>query len=78
MSEIPDDLTRIAADIVLGFAKDLTKSDAMIDCVARALLAERERCAKIADDTTREIGRGDFGLIGPVGVGRAISAAIRQ
>ena len=43
MSEtIPDDLTREAADIVLGFAKDLTNAGAMIELVARALLSERQ------------------------------------
>lgn len=41
--EIPDDLVRRAADIVLGFAKDLTNADAMIDAVAEALAAEREK-----------------------------------
>jgi len=39
---IPDDLTREAADIVLGFAKDLTNAGAMIELVARALLSERQ------------------------------------
>lgn len=34
--------------------------------------------AAIAEDTTRAVARGDFGLIGPAGIGANIAAAIRS
>lgn len=78
MSEtaIPDDIRELAVTVVnRGY------DEGLVDAVARALLAERaaerERSAGIADDTTRTICRGQFGLIGPGGIGRAIAAAIR-
>lgn len=36
-----------------------------------------EAAAKVAEDTTRAVARGDFGLIGPAGIGMRIAAEIR-
>lgn len=42
-----------------------------------AAAAERERCALVAEETTRTICRDHFIMGGPMGLGLSVSAAIR-
>lgn len=57
MGEIPKDVTRTARDVAFDFDCDWTadgrrwgqvEEDAAVHAIARAILAERERCARIA------------------------------
>lgn len=67
---IPDDLRATARDIVERIAKTHPwKIDAVLD-IARALLAERERCAKIAESHINPLGTRSWDADG-------IAAAIR-
>lgn len=79
MNGIPEDVRRAAENVYTDLPNDhdWAWDEKAVEIIARALLAERERCARIAEDRTRKIGRGDFGLVGPVGVGCVIAAAIR-
>lgn len=55
MSEIPGDLMSIADKMAAGFLKEGSLGcDVLAGSIARALLAERERCAKIAEDFRRK------------------------
>jgi hypothetical protein len=89
MSEIPEDIREVAFDIMdeacLGDPWVKTGVDYAIRMsIARALLAERmaerEACAKIAEETTREVCRDAsmYVLSGPRGIGMHIAAAIRN
>lgn len=53
MTKIPQDVMKAAASVIEKHrATDgsaLKRSDAMIEYIARAILAERERCAKVAE-----------------------------
>lgn len=56
MTEIPDDVMKAAYDAALDYRNDkacdpIHNDDALQIAFARAILAERERCAKIADRT---------------------------
>jgi hypothetical protein len=48
MGEIPEDIFRVAADVWAT----LPNESAGIIAIARAILSERERCAKIAEDNS--------------------------
>lgn len=52
-SDIPHD--------VLAMAKKYSMNDDVLVAVCRAILAERERCAKVAEDAAKEF-RGDADL----------------
>lgn len=78
MSEIPDDI-RIAAKAAFMHARILSVVDDQIDAIARALLAERERCAKIAEEDCRTALAIEHGYQPTWYVrARAIAAAIRN
>ncbi|MBN9034972.1 MAG: hypothetical protein J0H53_02790 [Rhizobiales bacterium] len=58
MGEIPEDVTRTARDVAFDFDCDWTadgrrrgqvEEDAAVHAIARAILAERERCARVAE-----------------------------
>ena len=54
MAEIPDDVMKAAYDAALDYRNDkacdpIHNDDALQIAFARAILAERERCAKLAD-----------------------------
>lgn len=54
MTEIPDDVMKAAYDAALDYRHDkacdpIHNDDALQLAFARAILAERERCAKVAD-----------------------------
>ena len=77
MSEVPDDLMKVAREVAEQNAwPTAAVTDHVTIVLARALAAEREACAAVARDTTRLVCRGDFGLVGPAGIGFAIAEAI--
>lgn len=47
MTEIPDDVMK-AAVVAFNTAIDMDGYDGSYEAIARAILAERERCAKVA------------------------------
>lgn len=49
MNKIPDDVMKAAGDAILKGGCTLKIGDAMHVSIARAIMAERERCAKVAD-----------------------------
>lgn len=52
MSEIPEDVMEMAREVFVEFDED--DSRASIKLIASAIMAERERCAKVADHWRRE------------------------
>lgn len=52
MSEIPEDVMVLAEEAYQRAIYMTTEDDpkTMVEMVARAIMAERERCAKVADD----------------------------
>ena len=62
MSEIPDDVMKAANDAVNSAIDDR----GAIGVIARAILAERERCARLCEDTAMVVTSGrtkpDFGI----------------
>jgi formylmethanofuran:tetrahydromethanopterin formyltransferase len=54
--EIPEDIKAAARSVV-----DRGYNEGLVDAVERAILAERERCAKIAHGVWLSAGGGDFG-----------------
>jgi hypothetical protein len=81
---IPADVmerARAAADGAQGWIDSVVGHEIIARALMVAKQEERERCAKIAEETTRSACRGDrpdFVLVGPAGLGRCIAAAIRQ
>lgn len=84
MTEIPEDICETAYELAFVWAMpDEAALTRCTDAIARAILAERERererCARIAEDTVRAINSGEtFIIAGPAGIGRTIAAAIRN
>ncbi|RUW04072.1 MAG: hypothetical protein E5X94_00470 [Mesorhizobium sp.] len=72
-SEIPEDI-RVAAKNALQRARLLSILDQQIDIIAQALMAERERCAQIAEKFAKE----SWGLTELVYAGESLASAIRQ
>jgi hypothetical protein len=50
MAEYPEDLGEIALDIVLRIESTHVWKQQAVDDIAKAILAERERCANLAED----------------------------
>ena len=74
---IPEDIFGVAYDIADSNASE----DEKVRMISRALMAERERCAKIAEDHAQRMRAGpNGGWIASVGGGTAdgIAAAIRE
>lgn len=67
MSDIPE-------DVVLAAQAEMAKGDTAFMTVARAILAERERCAQIAENKANKHGW-NYHL---PSVGREIASAIRS
>lgn len=58
MTEIPEDVTRVADNIAnerFALGVGLMSVQELSDTVAASLLAERERCARIAETTVQHI-----------------------
>jgi hypothetical protein len=49
MTDIPEDIMRAARDACEGYFVDPVSRGTAVSCVALAIAAERERCAKVAD-----------------------------
>ncbi len=59
MSDIPEDVMRAAYDAALSYRHDkatdpIHHDGALQECIARAILAERERCVAIAVEVHNE------------------------
>jgi hypothetical protein len=77
-SEIPRDIEMIAFKIADGWShNDEERADMQAD-IQRALLAERDRCAKVAEETGKAYCRDHFVMMGPSGIARKVASAIRQ
>jgi len=50
MTTIPDDIMQAARKLLDTLQWDIDSADADCERIARAILAERERCAKVADE----------------------------
>lgn len=87
-SEIPEDIRKAAAywtgmmfaGVTLGGNVDRAAKvyEEAKGFMARALLAERERCARVAEDTGKAYCRDHFVMNGPAGIAHRIAYAIRQ
>jgi len=75
MTEIPDDVMKAARDAVNSAIDDR----GAIGVIARAILAERERCAKVAEEDLRSPMAKKAGHVPSwLARGRVIAAAIRK
>jgi hypothetical protein len=80
MTDIPEDVMETAREAVFDVTQRFD-TPGKVDVIARAILAERERCARVADDYTAD-GYDDDPMHGCFGEGYresalSIAAAIR-
>lgn len=79
MDEAAAEIERLRHDIDrhLTIASDLATEVERLRAQAPGWRMGAEAAARVAEDTTRAVARGDFGLIGPAGIGMRIAAEIR-
>lgn len=84
MSAVPNDIRETAKAVRANLCNDivcvLDRGCGCLDAIAEALMAERERCAKIADmwGPEEEYTHGDHYASGLCDAGERIAAAIRS
>lgn len=85
MSEMPADIRKNADEIMVHILfhdnAEENSEDVVREMISAALMAERlaqkERDAKIAEETVKPIIAGNFGLVHVAEIGRQIATAIR-
>ena len=75
MTEIPDDVKK-AAVVAFNTAIDMDRYEGSYEVIARAILAERERCAKVA--ISHAPATQDFADAPLQDMAKRIAAAIRK
>jgi hypothetical protein len=74
MTDIPEDIMLAARDACLASVEQVIANDIGIRVIARAIMAERERCAKIAESYDLSIMSSTSADV----TARKIAAAIRK
>ena len=75
-ADIPADIWRVAGDAILAAGQALRVGDIAHEAIARAIAAERERCAVVADHHAQVL-RGNFDRSCAIAV-EGCAAAIRN